>query len=270
MLFRSIKLNCLFFLWWVNSTLLHELNQKAGKREIEIESTNKSKFTTEKDFEEEGIHMDNATTELNPKELGEVDELYVKANTYQLLLYLTQLERRIVSSAAVMPSDLKRMMRHVYKQVGTKFDVDSQFKSIGGFLILRALNPALCNPVPYAMTTEPPKESVKKELTNISRILQNLANETAPSDKKPFLAPFDGFVEQEIPKLRDFYRVVVGPEPSIVASQSVLEVPHEVEMDHLAIVWNFLYQNKEALIKADEDGEYKELFGKIAKLLDKK
>ena len=162
------------------------------------------------------------------------------------------------------------MLRHIYKQVGTKFDIDAQFKSVGGFLILRQLNPALINPVHYAMTTEPPSKSVKKELTNISRILQNLANETAPSDKNPFLAPFDEFVEQEIPKIRDFYRDIVGPEVGNVQSKSVLQVPQDVEQDQLAVVWNFLYNNKEAIQKSDEDEEFKELFQKIDKPINKK
>ena len=38
------------------------------------------------------------------------------------------------------------MMRHVYKQVGTKFDSDAQFKAIGGYLILRGINLSLIFP----------------------------------------------------------------------------------------------------------------------------
>ena len=103
-----IKLNCLHYMWWVNSILLHELYQKSREDDNSNSISGKMKLNENKDFDEEAIPMDVATTELNPKELGDVDELYVKANTYQLLLYLTQLERRIVTSSQVMPSDLKR------------------------------------------------------------------------------------------------------------------------------------------------------------------
>jgi len=258
-----IKLNCLYYLWWVNATLIHNLEKKAA-RESTFDS--KHKFG----MEEELITMDVANTELNPEELGEVDELYVKANSYQLLLYLTQLERRIVGSSRVMPSDLKRMLTHIHKQVGTKFDLDCQFKAIGGFLILRAINPSLLAPFSYGITSEKPSQSAQKELTNVSRILQNLANETAPSEKNAFLAPFDDFVQQEIPKIRDFYKEVTGPEAQNITSNSVLSVPNEVEQDCLATVWNFIYNNKQKIQEGDEDGEYKELFEKIDKPIKKK
>jgi hypothetical protein len=98
-----IQLNCLYYLWWVNATLIHTLNQKAGNEE-----NMKNSKAFDKNMDEEMINMDVATTELDPQNLGEVDELYVRANSYQLLLYLTQLERRIVSSVRIMPPSLKR------------------------------------------------------------------------------------------------------------------------------------------------------------------
>ena len=100
-----IQLNCLYYLWWVNATLIHTLNQKAGDEEG---GRIKSMKNFENNMEEEMMSMDIATTELDPQNLGEVDELYVRANSYQLLLYLTQLERRIVTSTKIMPPSLKR------------------------------------------------------------------------------------------------------------------------------------------------------------------
>lgn len=101
-----IQLNCLYYLWWVNATLIHTLNNKAiDEEEGRIKSTKNFEHT----MEEEMINLDVATTELDPQNLGEVDELYLRANSYQLLLYLTQLERRIVSSTKIMPPHLKRL-----------------------------------------------------------------------------------------------------------------------------------------------------------------
>ena len=162
------------------------------------------------------------------------------------------------------------MMRHVYKQVGTKFDSDAQLKAIGGFLILRSINPSLSIPKKFGVTTENINDSGLKELTNISRILQNLANETAPSVKNQYLAPFDDFVQQEILKVRNFYNNIITPEPKPVDSQSHLQVPHDVEQDSLAAVWNLIYDHKTELEKADEDGQFKELFKKIDRPITKK
>jgi hypothetical protein len=157
------------------------------------------------------------------------------------------------------------MLAHVYKQVGTKFDLEAQYKSIGGFLILRALNPALIGPRAFGIATEDPKPSAQKELTNVSRILQNLANETSPSAKNKFLAPFDDFVEQEIPKMRELYDEIVTRDIQAIDNPSVLEVPQDVEQDSLATIWNFIYLHKKDIESGDEDGEFKELFQKIDK-----
>lgn len=266
-----IRLNCLHYLWWVNATLIHEIMQKSAKKENTNSKISSSiSNTRDSKFEEEFITMDVASTELNPEEMGEgIDELYIKANSYQLLLYLTQLERRIVTSSGVMPSDLRKILKSLHKQVGTKFDEDSQMKAVGGFLILRAINPSLCTPNAYAITTEKLTPASQKELMNISRILQNLANETAPSEKNKFLAPFDDFVKQEIPKIREFYSGLVENEGAPIQSKSVLEVPDDVEEDSLAIVWNLIYKNKEAIQKGDEDGEFKELLDKINRPIEK-
>ena len=162
-----------------------------------------------------------------------------------------------------MPTDLKRMLKHIYKSVGTKFDSDEQFKSIGAFLILRAINPSLVSPAVYALTNEPPKKSAQKDLMNISRILQNLANETSPSEKQPFLSAFDDFVETETTQMREFYKNIINFEGKVVESSSVLEVPNDVEMDYLAYLWNFLHQHKTQIQKGDVDGEFKNLFERI-------
>ena len=100
---QFIKLNCLHYLWWISATLVHEIKQKTGKDEGETNSKKESK-----NFEEEEIQMEYATSTNVQIHDTEIDELYVKANSYQLLLYLTQLERRIVNSDQVMPSDLRR------------------------------------------------------------------------------------------------------------------------------------------------------------------
>lgn len=162
------------------------------------------------------------------------------------------------------------MLGHVYKQVGTKFDLEAQYKAIGGFLVLRAINPSLLNPFTFGIASEEPKPSAKKELTNVSRILQNLANETSPSAKNKFLAPFDDFVEQEIPKMRELYDEIVTRDVQAIENPSVLEVPQDVEQDSLAAIWNYIYLNKKEIENGDEDGEFKELFAKIDKEIKKK
>jgi hypothetical protein len=113
-------------------------------------------------------------------------------------------------------------------------------------------------------------DTAHKELTNISRILQNLANETAPSQKNQYLAPFDEFVQQEILKIRNFYNGLINPETKQIDSQSALVVPPEVEQDSLASVWNLIHKFKTELEKVDEDGQFKELFNKIDRPINKK
>jgi hypothetical protein len=103
-----IKLNCLHYLWWVNAILIHEITLKTGRLD-------KKASRISNDDDEEMIVMES-TTDVNLEQGGDIDELFIKANSYQLLLYLTQLERRIVTSDVVMPSDMRRMLRHIYKQ----------------------------------------------------------------------------------------------------------------------------------------------------------
>ncbi|MDP2435249.1 MAG: ankyrin repeat domain-containing protein [archaeon] len=89
---------------------------------------------------------------------------------------------------------------------------------VGGFLMLRLINPSLVTPDAWDIC---PKGSVspsaRRNLTLLSKVIQNLSNNILFGSKEEYMVPMNPFIEEYAPKLVEFYNTIIhdplaGPE----------------------------------------------------------
>lgn len=66
---------------------------------------------------------------------------------------------------------------------------------VGGYFILRLVNPVLVAPEAYHIVSAPPTPHVRRNLTLVSKLLQNISNGAVSSSKEAFMADFADFVK---------------------------------------------------------------------------
>ncbi len=74
---------------------------------------------------------------------------------------------------------------------------------IGGFFMLRFINPAIVTPQTYMLVSGNTDKNPKRTLTLVAKLLQNLANKPTHL-KEPYMAVLNPFVEHNEPKFNKF------------------------------------------------------------------
>ena len=100
-----------------------------------------------------------------------------------------------------------------------------QYKGMGGFLFLRFVCPALtaphvfglidgnntthCNRVLMISLAEPPCPTAQRQYILISKVLQNLANNTLPGAKEEYMRTLNDFITTNLEEMKDFFEKIL-------------------------------------------------------------
>lgn len=109
------------------------------------------------------------------------------------------------------------MSKHIQKTVGARFPGYDNI-ALGAFMFLRFFNTAVAVPESYGLLKSitflkflaiivlgPPGAQLRRELTLVSKVLQNLSGQVQFGAKENFMKPFNGFIEDNIPVINKFY-----------------------------------------------------------------
>ncbi|KJE90272.1 ras GTPase-activating protein [Capsaspora owczarzaki ATCC 30864] len=112
----------------------------------------------------------------------------------------------ITSSVDVVPYGIRwlcRKIRQMMKQHYPESTPENAASLIGGFFLLRFINPAIVTPTAYMLLTDKPSSVASRNLTLVAKVLQNLANK--PNfQKEPYMLPLSEFTTEYQPKLQQF------------------------------------------------------------------
>jgi hypothetical protein len=198
-------------------------------------------------------------------------------NTLELWLVAQKMLKVIVDSERTIPVPIRRILRHVHEEIGSRYGELTQYRAIGGFYFLRLICPALMAPQVYGLLEEPPHpvptqlshnsrriqhrcfdrsptlrstlQMAQRQLILISKVIQNLANDTLPGAKEEYMEKLNAFITSNKPTLERFYsRIMDNPENGKDAH--LLPVPEHAREEALIAIHNFLAQNLEAVEKA--------------------
>ena len=79
------------------------------------------------------------------------------------------------------------------------------YKAIGAFIFLRFYNTGITVPESFGLMQTPPKQSARRQLILLSKVLQNLANGVKFGAKETFMTKLNGFIISNQEKLKAFY-----------------------------------------------------------------
>lgn len=141
---------------------------------------------------------------INPNEGGasfEVDSSKMKErenlenNQAKLLKTCDTILNSVFSNAENLPPEIRLICYWTKTLVATKFESFTQ-ASVGGFIFLRYICPAVVAPTAASILTNPPSSEAQRGLTLIAKVLQNISNRVSFGKKEDYLTFTNDFVEK--------------------------------------------------------------------------
>ncbi len=144
--------------------------------------------------------------EVDPAKLADQSKLV--ANQANLTAYVRSVLDSVVGGGAEsLPPDLAFICSVLWRGVEGKFG-KFKYAAVGGFLFLRFLCPATLTPdVHGILANEVPKE-LRRTLTLVAKVLQNVSNGVEFGKKEEFMIPFNPLINEQIPRLAAFFESV--------------------------------------------------------------
>ncbi|KAG4305805.1 hypothetical protein PORY_000715 [Pneumocystis oryctolagi] len=108
----------------------------------------------------------------------------------------------IIDSIDIVPYGIRWICKQIRSFTKRKYPDSSDYSIcslIGGFFFLRFINPAIVTPHAYMLIDGSPGEYLRRTLTLIAKMLQNLANKPSYS-KEPYMTSLSSFIDSN--KLR--------------------------------------------------------------------
>lgn len=239
-----VRMVGLQYLWFTLVTSVHSLNDNAVESfgaESEELASKKSRYKLDKSelSEHSGFSLDLLSTtsmEIDPHRIDDASDTTI--NSLELWLAAQKLFKCIVDSEKIIPTQIKQLMRHIDSEVGAKYDAQAQFRSMGGFLFLRMLCPALMAPQVYGLLDSPPHPVAQRQLILVAKVLQNLANDTLPGTKEAYMEQLNSFIVTNKASLERFYaKVLEGADRGRAAET---EVPLKTKFSALNALQRYL------------------------------
>ncbi|CAG2240905.1 Neurofibromin [Mytilus edulis] len=148
--------------------------------------------------------------EIDPKRIEEGEKL--EDNKRHLMLITQKVFNAIVESAHSFPSKLRSMCHCLYQVVVQRFQQSSAeavWTVIGTVIFLRFINPAIVSPYESGIIDEEPSTKVKRGLTLMCKIMQNIANHLLFT-KETHMRTFNDFLKTNFEAGRRFFTEIAS------------------------------------------------------------
>eukprot|EP00029_Vermamoeba_vermiformis_P008886 TRINITY_DN427_c0_g1_i3.p1 TRINITY_DN427_c0_g1~~TRINITY_DN427_c0_g1_i3.p1 ORF type:complete len:1386 (-),score=362.76 TRINITY_DN427_c0_g1_i3:113-4270(-) len=195
------------------------------------------------------------STEMDPVLLGEEED--VKVNKYQLMLTAQQILSKITKSVEHVPLPMKFICHHLQERVMAKYP-SMRYTSVGGFIFLRYLNPAINLPEAYGLTRKVPSKEARRVFVLLTKTLQSLANGIKLGGKEQHMAKLNDFIDENQNEINQFFdQCAILPEGSSEADLKPVEIPHYILLVCMAEIHRHIHYSvqriKEKLSKEKLD-----------------
>jgi len=203
--------------------------------------------------------FDSATRyEVDPSKLA--DGANLAANQEHLTRAARTFVQSVSSAEAVaaLPPPALRLIAVIDEVSDATFGLDEAVEAspthalLAGFIFLRFACPALIAPHMYGLTVAAPPAQAQRALVLLAKCVQAAANNiTAFGAKEPYMAPFNGWLEETKPAMADLYDRLVAHATNDAASDDPAgDFTSEVsraDADALAVVVPLLRKNLEGM-----------------------
>jgi neurofibromin 1 len=102
-------------------------------------------------------------------------------------------------------SAIREICHHIATTVQEKYP-ESVFTSIGGFIFLRFINPAIVSPEVIDLDLPNDTREIRRSLVMITKVLQALSNNIRFSAREPALKPLNPFMAKNVYPMTRFLK----------------------------------------------------------------
>jgi len=154
----------------------------------------------------------HSSIEVDPNKMSDGDD--AELNILHLQFCAQKILKAITDTDGEIPTCLMIILSHVKNEVIKKYP-NAEYTTIGGFFFLRFVCPSLIAPHLYGLTKEPPNENSQRMLILLSKLLQNLVNDTVP--KEEFMKVMTEFIMKNKERLQKFYdSITILPDTKMI------------------------------------------------------
>ena len=157
-----------------------------------------------------------------------------KENRQQLTQFAESILNAITTPESIldMPRDIKGLAYHIF-QLAQKYSEENTTLLVGGFIMLRFINPALLTPDFFGLVTSGSLSlKDRRNLTLLCKIIQNISNKTMFNED--WMLECNPFIETHLQSLEEFYKLVVMDPNQESADQIAFEdlkIPGKQDFD---------------------------------------
>ncbi|EGC32845.1 hypothetical protein DICPUDRAFT_155156 [Dictyostelium purpureum] len=149
---------------------------------------------------------------------NKVSEAQSQQNSTQLTFYCSSFITAIKASMDQLPNEIKVICNLLYELILKKFSSENtSIKAVGGFLFLRFINPAIFSPEAFGLISDAPNPNVRRTLTLVSKVLQNISNQVTVTKEKDLLS-FNPFITERFADLSNIIKQI---------STEVIDMPQQ-------------------------------------------
>ncbi|OAV98832.1 hypothetical protein PTTG_10958 [Puccinia triticina 1-1 BBBD Race 1] len=150
-----------------------------------------------------------------------------------------------------LPCAIREICHHIATTVQEKYP-ESVFTSIGGFIFLRFINPAIVSPEVIDLDLPNDTREIRRSLVMITKVLQALSNNIRFSAREPAMKPLNPFMAKNVYPMTRFLKDISSiDEPGMVAEEGTeLQdelAPVPLDAADRYVLHRFLYENQEKL-----------------------
>eukprot|EP01103_Thecamoeba_quadrilineata_P011833 TRINITY_DN2922_c0_g1_i2.p1 TRINITY_DN2922_c0_g1~~TRINITY_DN2922_c0_g1_i2.p1 ORF type:complete len:664 (-),score=87.38 TRINITY_DN2922_c0_g1_i2:217-2208(-) len=137
--------------------------------------------------------------EVDPCRLKSDNSAEIQNNRAELCKACQKIFDIILNSSFHIPLRVKQVFRELNSKTEKTFPTSFN-RIIGAFFFLRFICPAIVNPEQFGILNECSLDS-RRKLTLVTKLLQNIANESYQEEKEPFMSYFSTFIKSNVEKL---------------------------------------------------------------------
>eukprot|EP00164_Ancoracysta_twista_P011249 GFYU01017277.1.p1 GENE.GFYU01017277.1~~GFYU01017277.1.p1 ORF type:complete len:997 (+),score=255.84 GFYU01017277.1:467-3457(+) len=209
---------------------------------------------------DETVTFEIDTKRFTPEELSQPEILQMR--TQCLRACTERILEAILSEQALkkMPREIRAIAAFV-EEYAKAYDVEST-PLIGGFLVLRFLNPGLATPEAYDLLRggKMPGRVARRNLILVTKIIQNLSNNVEFGTKEEFMVPMNEVIKNYSTRMKE-YLTSVPIDPVTVATgeppfADIIDVSHlknigrikEFDINHFTVLHRLISDNQTELL----------------------
>eukprot|EP00004_Rigifila_ramosa_P015884 TRINITY_DN372_c0_g1_i3.p1 TRINITY_DN372_c0_g1~~TRINITY_DN372_c0_g1_i3.p1 ORF type:complete len:2569 (-),score=557.14 TRINITY_DN372_c0_g1_i3:38-7744(-) len=199
------------YLFFTLATMLNEIcevskaeAEKEEQYQKSAEAKRKTQHASTANLNAVSAREENMFTgdfEIDPSKMTADQDAFTSVLALQLLCQ--KLLVKIKKSGDSMPPQFRQIFAHLRRELAKKFP-EATISSIGGFMFLRFLNAAILLPESYGLTDSPPPDKARRQLTLVTKVLQNLSNAQLFGKKEEFMVALNPFIEQNQQSVNDW------------------------------------------------------------------